>query len=103
MSRLGAEQSVVEKTARIVADQGVEIVGYRNGTGTSCRSHRWWPPSVRRGRTFSFWPFRAGARNTSWPGAWETSVHQDGSVQEGSFVAELTGLNTSEAGRKACG
>ncbi|MEV5842191.1 transposase [Streptomyces sp. NPDC051985] len=28
--------------------------------------------------------------------AWETSVHQDGSLQEGYFVAELTGLNTRE-------
>jgi hypothetical protein len=28
--------------------------------------------------------------------AWETSVHQDGSVQEGYFVAELTGVNTRE-------
>lgn len=28
--------------------------------------------------------------------AWETSVHQDGSPQEGYFVAELTGLNTRE-------
>ncbi|MFD3498485.1 transposase [Streptomyces sp. NPDC058678] len=26
--------------------------------------------------------------------AWETSLHQDGSLQEGYFVAELTGLNT---------
>lgn len=26
--------------------------------------------------------------------AWETSVHQDGSLQDGYFVAELTGLNT---------
>jgi len=26
--------------------------------------------------------------------AWETAVHQDGSLQEGYFVAELTGLNT---------
>jgi hypothetical protein len=26
--------------------------------------------------------------------AWETSLHQDGSLQDGSFVAELTGLNT---------
>ncbi|MFJ9034125.1 IS1380 family transposase [Streptomyces sp. NPDC102274] len=28
--------------------------------------------------------------------AWETSVHQDGSLQEGYFVAELTGVNTRE-------
>ncbi|EGX58717.1 transposase IS4 family protein [Streptomyces zinciresistens K42] len=28
--------------------------------------------------------------------AWETSLHQDGSLQEGYFVAELTGLNTRE-------
>lgn len=28
---LGAEQAVVERTARIAADQGVEVVGYRNG------------------------------------------------------------------------
>jgi hypothetical protein len=28
--------------------------------------------------------------------AWETSLHQDGSVPEGYFVAELTGLNTRE-------
>ncbi|MDV9202676.1 IS1380 family transposase, partial [Streptomyces sp. Wh19] len=28
--------------------------------------------------------------------AWETSVHQDGSLQEGYFIAELTGLNTRE-------
>lgn len=28
--------------------------------------------------------------------AWETSVHQDGSLQEGYFVAELTGVNTHE-------
>jgi hypothetical protein len=28
--------------------------------------------------------------------AWETSVHQDGSLQEGYFVSELTGLNTRE-------
>ncbi|MFD7442890.1 hypothetical protein [Streptomyces sp. NPDC059909] len=28
--------------------------------------------------------------------AWETSVHQDGSIQEGYFVAELTGVNTRE-------
>ncbi|MBX9399321.1 transposase [Streptomyces sp. TRM72054] len=29
-------------------------------------------------------------------GAWETSLTQDGSLQEGYFVAELTGLNTCE-------
>lgn len=28
--------------------------------------------------------------------AWEASVHQDGSLQEGYFVAELTGVNTRE-------
>lgn len=28
--------------------------------------------------------------------AWETSVHQDGTLQEGYFVAELTGLNTRQ-------
>lgn len=28
--------------------------------------------------------------------AWETSLHQDGSLQEGYFVAELTGVNTRE-------
>lgn len=28
--------------------------------------------------------------------AWETSLHQDGSVQDGYFVAELTGVNTRE-------
>ncbi|RLV04349.1 IS1380 family transposase [Streptomyces griseocarneus] len=28
--------------------------------------------------------------------AWEASLHQDGTVQEGYFVAELTGLNTRE-------
>lgn len=28
--------------------------------------------------------------------AWETSVHQDGSIQEGYFVAEPTGMNTRE-------
>ncbi|MFE3323774.1 transposase [Streptomyces sp. NPDC059176] len=28
--------------------------------------------------------------------AWEPSVHEDGSLQEGYFVAELTGLNTRE-------
>ncbi|MFD5513745.1 IS1380 family transposase [Streptomyces sp. NPDC127051] len=28
--------------------------------------------------------------------AWETSIRQDGSLQEGYFVAELTGLNTRE-------
>lgn len=28
--------------------------------------------------------------------AWETSLHQDGSLQEGYFVAELTGLSTRE-------
>ncbi|AUA17237.1 hypothetical protein CFP59_09431 [Streptomyces malaysiensis subsp. malaysiensis] len=28
--------------------------------------------------------------------AWETSAHQDGSLQDGYFVAELTGLNTRE-------
>ncbi|XUL89494.1 hypothetical protein ACQ86D_25025 [Streptomyces galilaeus] len=27
---------------------------------------------------------------------WETSLHQDDSLQEGYFVAELTGLNTRE-------
>jgi hypothetical protein len=35
--------------------------------------------------------------------AWETSLHQDGSIQDGYAVAELTALNTREAGGMACG
>ncbi|MEU8837399.1 hypothetical protein [Streptomyces sp900116325] len=35
--------------------------------------------------------------------AWETSLKQDGSLQEGYCVAELTGPNTGRAGPRAPG
>ncbi|MGW4750345.1 transposase [Streptomyces sp. NPDC004290] len=35
--------------------------------------------------------------------AWETSIRQDGELQEGYFVAELTGLNTRKGGSRKSG
>lgn len=35
--------------------------------------------------------------------AWETFIHQDGTLQDGYAVADLTGSTPVKAGRRACG